>query len=239
MGRRRSLIETLHPRHDAPMPSDRCPPFLLLPGVGGRAPLVTPFAKRSRGLSNMQRAAIDRIVARIPGSLPTAPFWIDAETGATSRCSDVRVRFGHGRRLPSPRQARQTRRRRPAACRLSSACRSASALSCAAWASARARFAAASASSSCRLSAATRVRSLSALARSAVAVASARSARPLACSSCSRSADTAASFVLTAISSAAIAWAISPPLAPRPTSLPAPRPGASPVAASPAPALAS
>jgi len=52
--------------------------------------LVTPFRKlSSRGLSNSERSAIDAIVARLPGTLPTSPFWLDAQTGETSRLGAV------------------------------------------------------------------------------------------------------------------------------------------------------
>ena len=83
------------PRPPASLP--RCLPFLLVPAgvMGRRHPvLVTPFARRARGLADAERSVVEAMQARMARDLaadhlPSGLLWIDAENGAISQLDGV------------------------------------------------------------------------------------------------------------------------------------------------------
>lgn len=68
-------------RHLAPLPQDRLPPFIVVPGREPEADLlvITPF-ERGRPFSDREQAAIDAVREHLTDR-PGAPLWVDATTG--------------------------------------------------------------------------------------------------------------------------------------------------------------
>ena len=71
-------------RHDAPAPSERIPPFVLMRQLDGDV-LIAPFAKRAGGLSPSENVMVQAVAQRLARDLPAGCWWVDPQNGrATS-----------------------------------------------------------------------------------------------------------------------------------------------------------